>query len=151
MIKRYDETISLLKSKGLLTEADKYVFCRYDQPFNVLDMLSAFGGVATVRWSNFDYILAADEERLKIFNINKKTGEFTGNYIFLEKKQINKIKVKKYLFKNIRIIVRAKSIKFKSNYFTKNLFRGYEQTENKNAFVNLLQTNYIGKVGKNYL
>ena len=140
MERDYVSTIKKLTDAGLIGETDKYAFCRYDQPATAGTMLNAAFGVLTLKWSTVDYLIAASETDLSVFNISKKTGEYTGEHIKLSRGQIDKLICKKYLFGNRRIILRAKGIGIKLNFFTCNTFKNFKQQENKDALIDALKS-----------
>jgi len=150
MEKNYEATISQLKEMGLLLEKDNYVFCKYAQPVTLgATLFGALSGVMTVEWSHVDYLMAANEDEIKIFYITKKTGDFTNEYIVLTKKDIDKIACKKYLFGNRTIVLRSKQIKPNIDFWTCNVFKKFDQAEQKAVFVEFLKANFVGQVSKN--
>jgi len=142
-----DIVISELKEQGLLTDDDKYAFCKFYDKINVMDTAVAATGLFTFRWSTVDYLLAANENQLKIFNIDKKTGEYMGEHIVLEKDQIDKLVCKKYALINVtkrtKINVRVKEIKLKLDVLVGESFRGVNQSAYKAALVGMLKTHFV--------
>jgi len=142
-----DKVINDLKARGLLSENDRYAFCKFYDRINALDTAVAATGLFTFRWSSVDYLLAADENVLKIFNIDKKTGEYLGEHIVLEKSQIDKLVCKKYALINVtkrtKINVRAKKVGLKLDVLVSDTFRSFDQAINKTELVHILKSYFV--------
>lgn len=141
----YNEPIQKLKEQGLITEADKYAFCRFYQKFNLSDFLFALGGMTRTRWSTVDYLIVSDGNTLKVFHVDKKTGEIFKNYASLTKEQIDKLTVRG----RYKINIRASLIKMKLDVVSSPKFKKFDQANMQEALMGILKAKFVGKVGKN--
>ena len=140
---KYKQTIEKLMQDGLINTNDKFAFCKYYNKLTAGDIFWAAGGLVSFRWTDYDYLLSTDGKVIKIFNIDKKTGEYTGQSTTVEKEIINKLTCKKYalieLMGRYKIDIHAKSIKFMLNAITVPTFKGFDQSANYKELINALQ------------
>lgn len=87
----YQKTIDGLKEKGLIKDGDKYAVCLF--------RTENYGN--TMVTSNVDYILSANDEEIKLFDLHKKTGEYLGSFVFFKKADVvytKKIKERRFIW-----------------------------------------------------
>ncbi len=133
MIIDYNYTFKKLKEIGMIKEGDKYAVC-YFQPES-----RSNGVVTTTITSKVDYVMVANDEEVKLLNIDKKTGEFLEdgivfkkeNLVF-EKKNKNWVYASKGLFGGRYVVIRADHViedgeRFCHTYNIPKKMHGFEQ------------------------
>jgi len=145
--KNLESTTDELKKLGHINNEDVYAFCKFYDRINVLDTAVATTGLFTFRWSTVDYLVAANPSEFKIFNINKKTGEYLNEYLIIAKDQIDKLVCKKYALINVtkrhKINVRVKDMKLKLDLLVGETFRGTNQSREKANLIAMLTTHLV--------
>jgi len=124
MKKDYSKTIEVLKEKEHIKTGDKFAFCNYVPKTEYL------GTITRTTYSKVDYIIIANDEEIKILDIDKKTGEFLGTGVKFPKEKADFIHASKGLFGGRYIAVRADyADKYREDYSIPKKFRGYAQLE----------------------
>jgi len=104
---------------------------------------------AVVR-STVDYIMAANNEEIKLFDIDKKTGEYLGEYVSSKKSDLayGKVKERKFvyaskgLFGGINIAILFVAEKFIHDFMVPKKVAGFDQKEARIALYNFIKENY---------
>ena len=125
----YQKTIDGLKERGLINEGDKYAVCVFAPESK------SNGVIETVITSKFDYIMVANEEEVKLLDIDQNTGEylehgctFKKSDLVVEKKNKNWIYASRGIFGERVIGIRADyADKFNHQYVLCKKMHGYEQ------------------------
>lgn len=126
----YKKTIEGLKESGLILPEDKYAVC----------LFRTESDVTTMTTSNVDYIMAANNEEVKLFIVHKKTGEYLGDFLTFKKADIvyskklrerNFVWASKGLFGGINIAVHYVALNFSHDYLIPKKLCGYEQIEDR--------------------
>ncbi|MBD5584024.1 MAG: hypothetical protein HDQ88_03000 [Clostridia bacterium] len=153
----YQKTIDGLKEEGLIQDGDKYAVALFKTESQ------SNGVTSTMITSTVDYIMVANDDAIKLFEIDKKTGEYLGNFISLEKESIvytkrisgrNFIWASKGLFGGKYIGVHFIAFDFVHDYLLPKKYRGYEQKEASNALYTFVKETYnthydkLEKIGK---
>lgn len=125
----YLKTIESLKNSELIAPGDKCAVCLFKTE-------SESNGVTTTMiTSEVDYVMAANNDEVKLFDIDKKTGQYLNNCcifkkenLVYEKKNKNWIWASKGLFGGRYIGIRADFIgNFNHTYLLPKKVHGYEQ------------------------
>lgn len=137
----YKKTIDGLKESGLIKEGDKYAVCLFRTENN---------GVTTVT-SNVDYILSANDEEIKLFNIHKKTGEYLDSFAVFKKQDIAFTKklgerrfiwASKGIFGGINIAIRFLPEDFAHDFAIPKKVCGYEQVKDREELFGFVKEVY---------
>ena len=129
----YQKTINELKENNEICDGEKYAVCLFRTE-------SESNGVTTTMiTSKVDYIMVANDDNVRLLEIDKKTGEFLDSFfvfekenLVFEKKNKNWIYASKGLFGGRYIDIRADYMEnnFHHMYCLPNKINGYEQKEN---------------------
>lgn len=126
----YDKTIEGLKESGLIAEGDKYAVCVFQPEDNV----------TTTTVSLVDYLITANDDEIKLFDLNQKTGEYLGHCAAFKKADIvysKKLKERKFiyaskgLFGGMYIAITFMPENFAHTYIIPKKYGGYEQAERR--------------------
>ena len=139
----YKPTIEELKEYGLINPGDKYAVCLFQTE-------SESNGVTTTMiTSTVDYIMVANENEVKLLDIDKKTGQYLDSFVVFEKanlvfekKNKNWIYASKGLFGGRYIGIRADYMGFIHSYLLPKKVNGYEQTEARDELYNFVKEVY---------
>lgn len=79
----YQKTIDGLKEAGLISDGDFCAVCLFQAESE------SNGVTSTVTVSTVDYIMSANDEQLKLFEIDKKTGAYLDSYLVFNKADLS--------------------------------------------------------------
>lgn len=149
----YQNTINTLKENGIIQDGDKYAVCLFKPE-------SENNGVtSTIITSKFDYIMVANDDEIKLCDIDKKTGEFLERYVSFKKDDVvfkKKIKERNFiyasrgLFGGMVVAIHFIAHDFVHDYVIPKKIRGYEQKEASLELYNFVKevynTDYDAKI-----
>jgi len=129
----YDDTINDLRNSGLIEKDDIVIGCMD----NVLKSALLFGAIGAVIATSKAkrYIMAANRNSIRVFDVEKKTGRYLGTYTTFKRMEVTDAVVKGYY-----ITITTTSGKFK--YGTAKKFEGLLQKENIERLSAFLKYNY---------
>ncbi|MDL2292747.1 hypothetical protein LJC17_04090 [Acholeplasma sp. OttesenSCG-928-E16] len=97
----HQRTINKLLEGGYITKDDLVVVGSTTPSATQLGLFGALGGAigGAIAASNIKpYIIAVNPEKIRFFEIDKKTGAFLNRYSEIKKTEIRKIRVGRYRF-----------------------------------------------------
>ncbi len=128
----YQKTIDELKGNNEICDGEKYAVCMFKPESE------SNGVTTTVITSKVDYIMIANDNEVRLLEIDKKTGEFLDDFLVFEKENLvfekgnkNWIYASKGLFGGRYIDIRADFMEndFHHMYRLPNKINGFEQKE----------------------
>lgn len=141
----YQKTIDELKGNNEICDGDKYAICLF-KPESVSN-----GVTTTIKTSKVDYIMVANNDMVRLLEIDQKTGEYLDSFIVFEKnnlvyekKNINWIYASKGLFGGLYVDIRADFLEldFHHMYTLPKKVNGFEQKELSIALFNFIKEVY---------
>lgn len=155
----YSKTIDGLKESGLIQNGDKCAVALFKPE------TTSNGITSTTITSKVDYVMSANDSEIRLFDIDKKTGEYLDSYLIFKKetmvfakkfKERNFIWASKGLFGGINIALHFIAEGFVHDYVVPKTIHGYEQKEARlelfafikdvyNAHYNALEYQYKNK------
>lgn len=135
-----EEAVLKLKTAGLIKPDDIVVACT-----DIVHASAGWGGwigVAIAAKNLGHYLLSANRDEIRLFDVDKKTGEYLETYSPILKSEIIKAWATSYL--------RGKYITVKTDgdifrFFAYNKFKGYNQKNGLVALKVFLKENYSKK------
>lgn len=88
----FENTIAQLKSQGLINESDIVIACRDASNVGKAQFWGGAIAAAAVQANAARFILAADEKSIRLFDVNKNTGDYLGSCVQFMKAEIVKAK-----------------------------------------------------------
>jgi len=139
----YNNTIEELKEIGIINPDDKYAVCLFQTE-------SESNGVTTTMiTSTVDYVMVANENDVKLLEIDKNTGKYLDSCIVFEKDKLvfekknkNWIWASKGLFGGRYIGIRADYAGFNHTYVLPKKIHGYEQKEARDSLYEFVKSVY---------
>ena len=137
MKKDYQKTIDVLTEKGYIDPGDKYAFCNYVPK-------SEYRGTVTVTtYSKVDYFVVANDEEIKILDIDKKTGEFLGTGVKVNKEKANWVNAYKGIFGGRYFGVWAEYMDdYREDYSIPKKFHGFVQEDKRLELYDFIKDTY---------
>ena len=141
----YQKTIDCLKENGLIKPDDQCAFCLFKNESE------SNGVVTTIISSKVDYIMAANADEIKLFDIDKKTGEYLGSFLTFKKddvkyakkiKERNFIWASKGIFGGRYIAIRFIAEKFVHDYILPKKHNGFEQNDARLQLFDFIKNTY---------
>lgn len=140
----YQKTFDSLKAQGIIADGDKYAVCVF-QPET-----KNYGVVSQTITSKVDYVMTVNDEELKLFDIDKQTGEYLDSYIAFKKSDLTYGKLKerrfiwasKGLFGGMYISVHFVPEDFVHGYILPKKLHGFAQLEARAELYNYVKTVY---------
>ncbi|MDE7464617.1 MAG: hypothetical protein K2M48_06265 [Clostridiales bacterium] len=141
----YQKTIDALKENGLILPDDKCAVCLF-----IVESKN-YGLYTETITSKVDYIIAANADEIKLFDIDKKTGEYLESMLTFRKDDIqytkkrrerNFIWASKGIFGGRNIAIRFLSENFAHDYLIPKKYRGYEQLEARAELFEFIKSVY---------
>lgn len=152
----YSKTFADLKERGLIGDDDKYAVCL------VVPESTSNGVIQTVTTSKIDYIMSVNSEELKLFDIDKNTGEYLGSYISFRKadlvygkkrKERKIIYASRGLFGGMYVAIHFVAENFMHTYELPKKFHGFDQHDARAqlyAFVKDVYNSYYDEKKRQY-
>lgn len=141
----YQKTIDGLKESGLIQNGDLCAVCLFQTE-------SESNGVTTTYTvSKVDYIMSANGEQLKLFEIDKKTGAYLDSYLVFNKSDLaygRKAVERKFiyasrgLFGGMYIAIHFIAENFIHTYCIPKTHHGFEQKEARAALYSFIKDTY---------
>lgn len=128
----YQKTFADLKEKELIQNNDKYAVCLF-QPESEDN-----GVTRTVITAKTDFVMSVNDEELKLFEIDKKTGEYLDDFLLFKKSDLaygKKLKERKTiwaskgLFGGMYVAIQFVAEKFVHMYKIPKKIHRFDQTE----------------------
>ena len=119
----FENTINMLKSQGLILQDDIVVVCM-ESTASAGFWFGAIGAAIAAAKAKY-YIISANQNEIRVFDLNKKTGEYLGTFFVINKSEIQKA-VFSGLFGSFNFSFKSNSVNFK--YQANNRF-GINQKE----------------------
>lgn len=128
----YQKTFDVLLESKEIEEGDKYAVCLFRPESHY------YGVMTTTTTSNFDYIMSANDNEVKLFEIDKKTGEYLNSKmvfkksdLVFEKKNKNWVFANKSLFGQRNIGIRYDAENFNHTYYIPKKLHGFVQDDRR--------------------
>lgn len=141
----YLKTLDCLKENELIKPDDLCAVCLFKVE------IENMGVVSKVISSKVDYILAANTDELKLFDIDKKTGEYLGSFITFKKddvKYTKKIKERNFIWASRGIFggrcigIHFIAEKFIHEYILPKKHNGFEQNDARLKLFDFIKNTY---------
>lgn len=141
----YQQTIDGLKENGLIAPNDKCAVCLFEEEEK------SNGIITTVISSKVDYIMAANVDEIKLFDIDKKTGEYLDSFLTFKKDDVkyekkaknrNFVYASKGIFGGRHIAIHFIAENFVHDYLLPKKYNGFEQNDARLEIFDFIKNTY---------
>ena len=141
----YQKTTDGLKENGLILPDDKCAVCLFQNE------TESNGVTSTVISSKVDYIMAANADEIKLFDIDKKSGEYLDSFLTFKKDDVkyakaikdrNFIWASKGIFGGRYIAIHFIAENFVHNYLLPKEHNGFEQSDARLELYEFIKNTY---------
>ena len=131
----YNLVVDTAKDAGFIKEGEKYLFCVPDPKDG-----RRSGSFVEVLTYKYDILLVVNENELRLYDVDKKTGELLGTVRVFKKENLRKIVVSWFLSWNLYF--RTKEPDYYDNITLNPRFGKFTQKELLKDMVQFIKLNY---------
>lgn len=132
----YEETLNIAKEKGLILEGDKYCFC-YIRPRDVFEK-----GVSWTIISKVDALFVVNDNEIKIYHLDQKTGQLLGSADIFKREEIEFLWASTFIVYDIQLNA-LKTRNYSQGFDPSKKFRGFNQDLLRKDVINFIKENYV--------